>query len=164
MDSLSETSAVPVVRRPDEGQRVPNPIADDVTIKLTEGQTGGALSMFESTPGPGAGPPMHVHANEDEVLYVVEGTIRFKLGNDIQETPAGGFAFIPRGLHHAWQNVGSEPARVMFFFTPASSGMERFFLALAQVPAHGPVQEEFARLGSEAGMDVVGPPLAAQPA
>jgi quercetin dioxygenase-like cupin family protein len=164
MDPVSATSAVPVVRRPEEGQSVPNPIADDVFFKLTEDETGGALSMFESTPGPGAGPPMHVHANEDEVLYVVKGIIRFKLGDETWETPAGGIAFIPRGLHHAWRNVGSEPARVMFFFMPASSGMERFFLAFAQVPEHGPVQEEFARLGSEAGMELVGPPLAAQPA
>lgn len=157
---MSETSAVPVVRRPEEGRPVPNPIAEDVIIKLTHGETGGGLSMFESTPGPGAGPPMHVHANEDEVLYVVEGTIRFKLGDVLRETPAGGLAFIPRGLRHAWQNVGAEPARVMFFFTPASPGMERFFSAFAEVPKDGPVQEEFARLGSEAGMEVVGPPLA----
>ena len=159
-ETMSETSAVPVVRRPEEGRPVPNPIAEDVIIKLTHGETGGALSMFESTPGPGAGPPMHVHANEDEVLYVVEGTIRFKLGDEMRETPAGGFAFIPQGLRHAWQNVGSEPARVMFFFTPASPGMERFFSAFAEVPGDGPVQEEFTRLGSEAGMEVVGPPLA----
>jgi len=39
-------------------------------------------------------------------------------------------------------------------------GMERFFSAFAEVPEDGPVQEEFARLGSEAGMEVVGPPLA----
>jgi quercetin dioxygenase-like cupin family protein/ketosteroid isomerase-like protein len=159
-ETMSETSAMPVVRRPEEGRSVPNPIADDVIIKLTQGETGGALSMFESTPGPGAGPPMHVHANEDEVMYVVEGTIRFQLGDEMQETPAGGFAFIPRGLRHAWQNIGSEPARVMFFLTPASTGMERFFPAFAEVPEDGPVQEEFARLASEAGMEVVGPPLA----
>lgn len=54
----------------------------------------------------------------------------------------------------------SERARVMFFFTPASPGMERFFPAFAEVPGDGPVQEEFVRLGSEAGMEVVGPPLA----
>ena len=158
---MPETSAVPIVRRPEEGQVVPNPIADDLIVKLTEGETGGALSMFESTAGPGAGPPMHVHANEDEGLYVVAGTVLFKLGDETRETPAGGFAFIPRGLHHAWQNVGSKRARVMFFFTPASPGLERFFSAFAKVPADGPVQEEFARLGREAGMDVVGPPLRA---
>jgi quercetin dioxygenase-like cupin family protein/ketosteroid isomerase-like protein len=154
-----ESRSAPVLRRPEEGRPVPNPIAQDVTIKLTAGETSGALSMFESTPGPGAGPPLHVHANEDEVLYVVEGTIRFKLGDETRETPAGGFAFIPRGLRHAWKNVGREPARVMFFFTPASPGMERFFRAFAEVPEGGPVQEEFARLGREAGMEVVGPPL-----
>jgi hypothetical protein len=60
--------------------------------------------------------------------------------------------------------VGSEPARVLFFFTPASPGMERFFSAFAEVPEDGPVQVEFARLGSQAGMEVVGPPLASAPA
>jgi quercetin dioxygenase-like cupin family protein len=159
-EAMSRTSAVPVVRRPGEGHTVPNPIAGDVVIRLTDDETGGAISMFESTPGPGAGPPMHVHAHEDEVLYVVDGTIRFKLGDEMHETAAGGFAFIPRGVHHAWQNVGSEPARVMFFFTPASTGMERFFPAFAATPQDGPVEKEFARLGREAGMEVVGPPLA----
>jgi quercetin dioxygenase-like cupin family protein len=157
---MSHASAVPVVRRAGEGETVRNPIADDVTITLTGHETGGALSMFESTPGPGAGPPMHVHANEDELLYVLEGTVRFKLGDEMRETSAGGFAFIPRGVRHAWQNVGSEAGRVLFAFTPASSGMERFFPAFAEVPEGGPVEEEFARLGSKAGMDVVGPPLA----
>jgi quercetin dioxygenase-like cupin family protein/ketosteroid isomerase-like protein len=157
--TASVPSAVPIVRRPDEGQTVPNPIADDVVIKLAESETGGALSMFESSPGPGAGPPMHVHAAEDEVLYVVEGTIRFQLGDETRETQAGGFAFIPRGLPHAWQNVGTESARVMFLFTPASPGMERFFSAFAEVPENGEVMEAFARLGREAGMHVVGPPL-----
>jgi quercetin dioxygenase-like cupin family protein len=157
---MSEASAVPVVRRAEEGQTVRNPLGDGVTIKLTEGETGGALTMFESTPAPGVGPPKHVHANEDEVVYVLEGTLRFKLGDEMRETPTGGFAFIPRGLHHTWQNVGSEPARLLIVFTPASPGMEQFFLAFAEVPEGGPVQEEFARLGREAGFDVVGPPLA----
>ena len=154
-------AAVSVVRRPGEGRSVPNPIAGDVFIKLTEGETGGALSLFESAPRPGEGPPMHVHPNEDELLYVLEGTIRFKLGDEqMRETAAGGIAFIPRGLPHAWQNVGSEPARLVFLFTPASPGMERFFPAFAEVPEGGPVGDEFARLGREAGMEVVGPPLA----
>ena len=157
---MSEASAVPVVRRAEEGQTVRNPLGDGVTIKLTEGETGGALTMFESIPAPGVGPPKHVHSNEDEVVYVLEGTLRFKLGDEIRETPAGGFAFIPRGLHHAWQNIGSEPARLLIVFTPASPGMERFFLAFSEVPEGGPVQEEFTRLGKEAGFDVVGPPLA----
>ena len=155
------SAARPVVRRPEEGEVISNPIADDVVVKLTAAETGGALSMFESITAPGAGPPMHVHANEDEVLYVEEGTIRFKLGDEVRDTPAGGFAVVPRGLHHAWQNAGSEPARVMFFFTPGSPGIERFFRAFAEVPADGRVQEEFARLGREAGIELVGPPLSA---
>lgn len=159
-EPMSKTTAIPVVRRPDEAERVPNPIAEEIVIKLTQGETGGAVSLFESHPGPGAGPPMHVHEREDEILYVVEGTIRFVIGDQMRETPAGGVAFIPRGVPHAWQNVASKPGRVMFFFTPASPGMESFFRAFAEVPKDGPVQDEMARLAVGAGADVLGPPLA----
>jgi quercetin dioxygenase-like cupin family protein len=46
-----------------------------------------------------------VHANEDEVVYVLEGTLRFKLVDDLRPAPAGAFVYIPRGVPHTWQNV-----------------------------------------------------------
>jgi len=128
-------------------------------FKLTGAETGGAISMFEATPGPGSGPPLHVHANGDEIICVVEGNIRFQLGDQTWETTAGGFTFIPRGLKHTWQVVGSEPARLMFFFTPAAPGIERFFSEFADVPADAQLQQEFDRRGPEAGMEIVGPPV-----
>lgn len=151
---------VPLTLGPGEGQTIRNPLGGDLTMKLTGRETGGSLTMFESVAAPGEGPPMHVHANEDEVLYVLAGKLRFKLRDEVRDVAAGGFAFIPRGLEHTWQSVGSKPARLLVTFAPASPGMERFFFAFAELPDGAPFQEEFARLGSEAGMDVVGPPLA----
>ena len=104
------------------------------------------------------GPPLHVHANEDEVMYTLAGTVRFKLDDEVQTVPAGALVFVPRGVPHTWQNVGEVPARMLVLFTPA--GMERFFDRLAEVPVGASVPEAFRTFGGEVGMDVVGPPLA----
>jgi quercetin dioxygenase-like cupin family protein len=145
-----------VFKRPGEGGTVGNPLGGDVVFKARGDQTGGSLTAFETVVAPGEGPPMHTHANEDESLYVVEGEVRFKLGDEIQVAPAGSFVFVPRGAPHTWQNVGSGPARMLVHFTP--SGMERFFDRFAALETPGPAA--FGTVGADVGMDVVGPPLA----
>jgi len=119
-------------------------------------QTDGTLTAFENLVASGEGPPLHTHANEDEAIYILDGDVRFKLGDEIQTGAAGSYVFIPRGTPHAWQNVGGGPARMLFHFTP--SGMERFFDVFAALEAPGP--SAFATVCAEVGMDVVGPPLA----
>jgi quercetin dioxygenase-like cupin family protein len=119
-------------------------------------QTEGTLTAFENRVAPGEGPPLHTHANEDESMYVLDGEVRVKLGDEMHAAPAGSFIFIPRGTPHAWQNVGDGPARMLIHFTP--SGMERFFDGFAALEAPGP--EAFETVGAKAGMAVVGPPLA----
>jgi quercetin dioxygenase-like cupin family protein len=148
--------AEPVFRRPDEGSKADNPLAADVVFKVRGEQTEGTLTVFENRVAPGEGPPLHTHANEDESMYVLEGEVRVKLGDEMHAAPAGSFIFIPRGTPHAWQNVGDGPARMLIHFTP--SGMERFFDRFAALEAPGP--EAFETVGAQVGMAVVGPPLA----
>lgn len=148
--------AEPVFQRPGEGRTVGNPLGGDVVFKARGEQTEGSLTVFETVVASGEGPPLHTHANEDESLYVVEGEVRFKLGDQIQAAPAGSFVFIPRGAPHTWQNVGDGPARILVHFTP--SGMEHFFDGFAELETPGPVA--FKTVGAKVGMDVVGPPLA----
>lgn len=145
-----------VIQRPGESAAVVNPVGGQVAFKVRGEQSGGSLTAFETVVAPGEGPPLHTHANEDESLYVIEGEVLFKLGDELQAAPVGGFAFIPRGTPHTFQNVGDEPARMLIHFTP--SGMERFFDRFAALDASKP--GAFARVGAEVGMDVVGPPLA----
>jgi quercetin dioxygenase-like cupin family protein len=151
MPAASRPFAVP----PGAGPTVQGPAGGPLTFKARGEQTGGALTAIENVVAPGDGPPLHVHTREDEAWWVVEGTLRFRLGEERSEAPAGTFVFVPRGVPHAFQNVGAAPARILVLFTPA--GMERFFDAFAAMPA-GP--ESFARAGREADMDVIGPPLA----
>jgi quercetin dioxygenase-like cupin family protein len=145
---------------PGDGVSLKNPVGGPLTFKVRAGQTNGALAVLESTAPPGEGPPLHLHANEDEALYTLDGTLRFRLGDEVQTAPAGAFAFIPRGTPHTWQNVGEAPARFLVIFTPAAAGVERFFERFAELTEDEAGLEAFRRLAREADTDVVGPPLA----
>jgi quercetin dioxygenase-like cupin family protein len=147
--------AEPVFHGPGEGGTVGHPLGADVTFKVRGERSDRRLLAFETVVPPGQGPPLHTHAADDETLYVLEGEVRFRLGEELRVGGAGSFAFVPRGTRHTFRNVGTGPARILIHFAP--SGMERFFDAFGALSAPGP--PDFARLGAQAGMDVVGPPL-----
>ena len=140
---------------PGEGATVKNPIAG-LTLKASGAETNG--TVFESAVAPGEGPPLHVHANEDEAWYALEGTFRVKLEHELREAPAGTFVFIPRGVRHTWQNIGDGPARLLILTAPA--GLERFFERFSELLDDASVPDAFRTAGREFGIDVVGPPLA----
>jgi quercetin dioxygenase-like cupin family protein len=147
----------PVAIQPGEGPTIEGPAGGPLTFKVRGEQTGGALTALENVIAPGDGPPLHVHAEEDESWYVLEGELRFRLDAEVAHAPEGAFVFVPRGTPHCFQNPGATPARVLILFTP--SGMERFFDAFAALPA-GPVDPAaFREIGATVGMEVVGPPL-----
>jgi quercetin dioxygenase-like cupin family protein len=149
---------VPFAVGPGGGPTIQGPASGPLTFKARGEQTGGSLTAFENVIAPRDGPPLHTHAGEDESWYVLEGELRFRLGDEVADAPAGSFVFVPRGTAHCFQNVGDGPARIMVLFTP--SGMERFFDRFATLPA-GPVDPgAFRSIGAEVGMEVVGPPMA----
>lgn len=145
-----------ILEGPGDGGTLENPLGGDVVYKVRGEQSGGALLAFETFVAPGEGPPLHLHPNEDETLYVLEGEVRFKLDGRLFAAPPGSFAFVPRGVQHTFQNVGQAPARILIHFAPA--GMERFFDSFAALGGAGP--DAFRTAAAEAGMEVVGPPLA----
>jgi quercetin dioxygenase-like cupin family protein len=123
-------------------------------------RTAGAVTAFQSSAAPGHGPPLHLHRHEDELMYVLEGSLRFRLGETLHDAPAGSTAFLPRGVPHTWQSMGEKPARILVVFTPAAPGMERFFERAARLPESGRTADAFRDFADDAGMSVVGPPLA----
>jgi quercetin dioxygenase-like cupin family protein len=147
----------PVHVPPGEGASIPGPAGGLLTFKVRGEQTNGTLTALENVIAPNDGPPLHTHAAEDEAWYVIEGDLRFRLGEEVADAPAGSFVFVPRGVPHCFQNAGTEPARILVLFTP--SGMERFFEQFAELPAGPPDPEAFRTIGGTVGMDVVGPPL-----
>jgi quercetin dioxygenase-like cupin family protein len=157
---MAEERAGVIVMGPGGGQTVANPAGGGLTYKARSGQTAEALSACESTAAPGEGPPLHLHVNEDEFMYVLEGRLLLRLAETDHTAPAGSFVFIPRGVPHTWQNAGEDHARILFVFTPASPGMERFFERSAELPEDRRMADAFKTLASDAGMEVLGPPLA----
>ena len=143
---------------PGEGDTIQGPAGGPLTFKARGAQTGGRLTLLENIVAPGDGPPLHKHADEDEAWYVLEGSLRFRLGDALNAASAGSFVFVPRGTPHCFQNSGSAPARIIVMFTP--SGMERFFDRFAALPQGSDPRAAFGQIGREVGMEVVGPPLA----
>ncbi|GAB3733461.1 hypothetical protein GCM10027598_58120 [Amycolatopsis oliviviridis] len=64
------------------------------------------------------GPPQHRHAQHDEGFYVVRGTVRFTVGDDVHDAPAGSLVMVPPGAPHTFANPGDEPAVILNTFTP----------------------------------------------
>jgi quercetin dioxygenase-like cupin family protein len=143
--------AAAMVVGPGGGETVRNPVGGVVTFKATGTDSAGRVTAFESLIAPGDGPPLHVHANEDEVLYVLEGEFRFRHDDQVDEAPEGSTMYVPRGVAHCFQNAGETPGRLLIVFTP--SGMEHFFGLTGGDP------EAFAAAAAQVGMEVVGPPL-----
>ena len=142
----------PGITGPGAGETIRNPVGGVVTFKVRGSESDGSVTVFESVIAPGDGPPLHVHAGEEEVLYVLDGDFRFQLGDDVVAAPRGATMFVPRGTPHCFQNVGETDGRLLITFTP--SGMERFF------ELTGGDRSVFEAAAAQVGMTVVGPPLA----
>ena len=134
-------------------------------MKARTEDTGGALGVLEGRFfEKGYGPPLHVHSREDESMHVLEGQIRFRVGDDEFVAGPGTWVWQPRGVPHTF-SVESEGARALLVFTPG--GIERMFEE-GGVPAGEsaePPQQEYdleaaAALAERYGFEVVGPQLA----
>lgn len=61
--------------------------------------------------------PLHVHHEDDEAWYVLEGTLGFRIGDQIVEAKAGDCVLAPRGSAHTYWNPKAEPARYLLMMT-----------------------------------------------
>ncbi len=73
-------------------------------------------------PGGPPGPPRliappHLHRSDDEAWYVLEGTLRVRVGKEEVEARAGSAVFVPRGTPHTYWNPGAEPVRYLLVMT-----------------------------------------------
>ncbi|WP_431269814.1 cupin domain-containing protein [Dankookia sp. P2] len=77
----------PIIRLPGEG--TPNRAFGERLIRIRASETAGRFAVIEEPVPPGWGPPLHVHAREDEFFQVLEGTFRFRCGDAVQEGGVG---------------------------------------------------------------------------
>jgi mannose-6-phosphate isomerase-like protein (cupin superfamily) len=120
-----------------------------VHFKVWGESTGGLLSIVEHAMEPGRLVTPHVHRDEDELSYVLEGTFGVRIGDRIASAGAGSYVFKPRGVPHTFWNAVPEPARLIELIVPV--GFERFFETLGEVAASATDPEQFAARKAELG-------------
>lgn len=133
------------------------------TIKAAGARTGGALSIIEFEHPAGFATPEHIHDNEDEGFYVLDGAMKAFFGDVEWIATRGSFVWLPRGVAHGFSAVGPDTLRCLAITAPA--GFEKF-VAEAGVPAPRrtlpePSELDIAHLsavGARHGVRTVGPP------
>ncbi len=134
-----------------------------VTVKASGEDFGGALSLVEMLHRPGFATPMHVHADADELFYILEGEETLICGDQTFRAGPGCCAILPRGLVHGYRVEGTSPSRHLTIALPA--GFESFVEAVGrpaqerELPPAGPVDLD--KLKAEAAkqhIEIVGPP------
>ena len=93
-------------------------------VKVSSEESGGALTMMDITTPAGFGPPPHTHAG-GEVVYVLEGTLTYHIGDEMVEGTAGSVFHLPAGTLEWFEPTGTTPLRVLVTYTPG--GIDEFF-------------------------------------
>jgi len=135
-----------------------------MTVKAGGAEESHAFSQIEVDDPRGSGPPVHVHHNEDETFYVLDGDVTFLVGDERIDVTAGDFLFAPRDIPHAYV-VRSERARMLATASPG--GAQQVFVRLgtpvtgSEPPADAvmPPMDELVRLFAGYGCEILGPPL-----
>ena len=112
---------------------MPHPPASAVVVRSGEGHRIGNVEFLARTAdtprftlgiidfAAGRELEAHVHADEDDSFYILEGEISFELGEDGEQVVAGPgtFVLVPPGVRHGFANRRDTPARILNVHAPA---------------------------------------------
>lgn len=122
-------------------------------FKATGADTGGRFSLMERTlPAGGRMPPVHRHVANYEAYFVLEGSVEFRVGQELSTGTSGVFLHVPAGEPHTFGNTSPAPARLLVLHAPALDG---YFRELGQLwagevpPQPEDERELMARYGME---------------
>jgi mannose-6-phosphate isomerase-like protein (cupin superfamily) len=134
------------------------------TIKISSADTDGRYGLVEVVARAGDGPPWHVHHEEDEWFYALEGTWTVYVGDEQVDLTPGSFAFGPKGVPHTFV-AETEGAKVLVGLAPV---MFEGFIREAGTPAPErvlpprpdgpPDMAVFLPMAARHGFDILGPP------
>lgn len=94
--------------------------AGQLTIRyLIDGSKTGSLGVFELEVPPGSNvPPPHSHTNNEEIVYVLEGRLRYSVNAENRDLAPGETMFTPRGAVHGFSNPFEKTARALIMNSP----------------------------------------------
>ena len=113
------------------------------------------LLIIENTFQQKGGPARHLHYEQDEWFYVVEGDFLLEVGPEKFKLKPGDSLLAPRKVSHVWAFAGGIQGKMLIVFSPAGK-MESFFREVTNENAMPPQDQELWR---SHGMELLGPPL-----
>jgi quercetin dioxygenase-like cupin family protein len=123
-------------------------------LKLLREQTGDSIMLFEESLPAGTKSTFHLHHGSDEVAWVLEGEMTFKIGDEVCVGGPGTCVFLVRNVPHAWKNSGPGIARVLFLYTPALAG--GYIQEMLELPSPMSAEDQ-ARLCKTYSWEFIGP-------
>jgi mannose-6-phosphate isomerase-like protein (cupin superfamily) len=135
-------------------------------IKASAETTAGRITVIDNYAVKGAAPPLHIHHNEGEGFYLIDGTLKFWVGGKTFDASPGFYVYGPPGIPHTFV-VTSPIARYLFITEPA--GFDRFVRAVstaAETLALPPAvidqaaqdADVMAAIAAEFGIEILAPP------
>jgi len=135
------------------------------TIKISMDDTAGTFGLLEVVVPTGLGSPWHVHPEEDEWFYTLDGEFTFYVGDARMSLPAGSFAFGPKGVPHTFIAEPPDGGKALIGFQPflfegflrevGEPAPERVVPPPLESP---PNLQRLAPIGARNGLVVLGPP------
>jgi quercetin dioxygenase-like cupin family protein len=132
-------------------------------VKISGADTEGNYGLLEVTVRKGEGSPWHVHPDEDEWFYVLEGEFTVYVGERRLSLPAGAFAFGPKGVPHTFIGetdgatalIGFQPFHFEGFLHEVGEPATERVLPPREAP---PDMARLLPIAERHGMVILGPP------
>ncbi len=156
------STATPIIRQQGEGEQMWFAGGGVFTWKATAAETGGRFLLIEDRMERNKMTPMHLHPQQDEAIYVLDGDLLVDIDGEQHAVHRGGLFFAPRGVPHAF-TVTSESAHVLSVMVDGSG--EDFYRQAGRPvtsPADAEKPADFALLRrvaeSSPSIELLGPP------
>src|SRR5262245_26293214 len=133
MDARSSLPQATIVS-PEQALQI-KPFGLDLKIPRKTEATGGAISVLMGWHQPGEGPPDHVHFDQEEMFFILEGTYELTVDGQTTTAGVGTIVFIPRNVVHRFKNVGDTTACLLDWSLPG--GQDHYFKAISDLAGDG---------------------------
>ncbi len=138
-----------------------------VVIRVSSRDGGDGISVLEHRATCGDSPPLHIHHEEDEIFHILEGEVRYRVGDQEHRAGPGGIILAPRGVPHTYRIESAEGARMITvtrgrfedFVRAVGRPVEGDGLPVASGPPTPEQAEALALACLDFGIELVGPPL-----
>lgn len=143
-------------------------LANRVSIRIASEDGSDDIAILDFRAPGGDSPPLHVHRNETEIFHILEGTFRFRLGEEERSASAGDIFAAPVGIPHTYRIESEGGGR---FLTITGAGDFEGFVRAVGRPAEAPglppdpgppspaQVEALSEAALEHGLEILGPPL-----